>query len=262
MSKDFENPNKVKNPFRSPAFTKYLGLSLTAIFIILIFIGFIWLSGAKKPGIPDSIYFKQLETPSDSAPVVVFETTAGTIKAVLYPDDAPAYCEYFTKLVESGYYDGSYFCAVVDSAYALGGTKSPDPASAETEESDRTMLQAEVSKNLWPIKGSIASFIGSKGVWPFTKYFAGSSFLFINDIDDSYMDPEALKRAYGDELGGVFDEKGGIPNFSGKYTIFAQIYDGWDVFESIMNAETLESSQPAEDIIIEKAFISTYGENK
>lgn len=257
----YEKPKKMSQAFRSPAFTKYLGISLVAIFVIILFVAFIWLAGAKQPGIPDNIYFSQLDTPADDQPVVVFETNLGTIKAVLYPDDAPAYCEYFTNLVNSGYYDGSYFCAVADSAYALGGTKTADPNSAETEDSDMTSIQAEVSNNLWPIKGSLASFIGSKGVWPFNKNFAGSTFLMINDIDDAYMDEAALKRAYGDQLGSVYAEKGGIPNFSRKYTIFAQIYDGWDTFDKIMSAQVLETSQPADDIIIEKAYISTYGEN-
>lgn len=258
----YDKPKSVVKALHSPAFTKYLAVSLIAIFVILLFIGFIWIAGARQPGIPNDIYFSQLDTPEDDQPVVVFETNKGTIKAVLYPDDAPAYCEYFTGLVNSGYYDGSYFCAIADIAYALGGTKSADPNNAETDDSDMTSLPAEVSNNIWPIKGALASYIGSKGVWPFAKNYAGSTFIMINDIDDAYMDESALKRSYGDQLGGVFAEKGGIPNFSRKYTIFAQIYDGWDVFENIMNTEVLETSQPAEDIIIEKAYISTYKENK
>lgn len=259
----YRRPRKpLKTLMSSPAFAKYLGISLVAIFVILLFVGFIWLAGAKKPGIPKDIYFSQLDTPADNQPVVVFETNLGDIKAVMYPDDAPKYCEYFTNLVNSGYYDGTAFCAVVDSAYALGGTKSPDPNNAETEDSDSTSIEAEISNNLWPIKGAICSFIGSKGIWPFAKNYAGSTFLFINDIDDAYMDEDALIRAYGEQLGKVYAENGGIPNFSKKYTIFAQIYSGWDVFDKVMSAEVLETSQPASDIIIEKAYISTYGEEK
>lgn len=257
----YDKKPKMSRAFRSTAFTKYLGISLIAIFVILFFVAFIWLAGGRQPGIPKDIYFSQLNTPTDDQPVVIFETNLGTIKAVLYPQDAPAYCEYFTGLVNSGYYDGSYFCAVADAAYALGGTKAADPNSAETEDSDMTSIEAEVSNNLWPIKGALASFVGSKGIWMTKKNYAGSTFLMINDIDDAYMDEDALKRAYGDQLGGVYAEKGGIPNFTKKYTIFAQIYDGWEAFDKIMSAEVLETSQPAEDIIIEKAYISTYGEN-
>lgn len=259
MSTDYENPKK-KNPLNSPAFRKYFRVSLVAIIVILVFVLLIWLAGARQSGIPDEIDFIQLEAPEDDAPVVVFETNLGTISAVLYPEEAPEYCEYFTGLVESGYYDGSYVCAVVDSAYALGGTLDPDPNNDGGDGADETMIQAEISDDLWPVKGSMASFVGTTGMWPFQKNCAGSTFFFINDIDDVYMDEDALRRSYGDALGSVYAEYGGIPNFSQKYTIFAQVYDGWDVFDTIIGAEILDTYQPAEDIVIEKAYITTYGE--
>ena len=262
MSQNIQNPNKSKNPFRSRAFSRYLGISLVAIFIIILFVLIIWVSGARRPGIPDVIAFEQLKTPQDDDPVVVFETNLGTMKAMLFPEETPLYYEYFTSLVESGYYDGTYVCAVVDGAYALGGTKIADPNAEQPEDSDTQSIEAEVSDKLWPLRGAIASYVGTAGVWPFQKNLAGSSFLFINDIDDAYMAEDALKRTYGESLGSAFDEYGGIPNFCGEYTIFAQVYDGWDVFEQIVGATVLESYQPASDIIIQKAYISTYGENK
>ncbi len=258
MESDYENPKK-KNPLNSPAFRKYFRVSLVAIIVILVFVFLIWLAGARQSGIPDEIDFIQLEEPEDDHPVVVFETNLGNISAVLYPEETPEYYEYFTALVESGYYDGSYVCAVVDSAYALGGTLDPDP-NVEADGSDLSGIEAEISDKLWSIKGSMASFVGTTGMWPFQKNCAGSTFFFINDIDDVYMDEDALKRSYGDALGSVFAEYGGIPNFTKKYTIFAQVYDGWDVYEEIMSAETLDTYQPASDIIIERAYITTYGE--
>ncbi len=259
MSDNYQNPNKFKTLAQNKGFARYFGVSLVAIFVLLAFLLFIWLAGAKQAGIPDEIYFLQLETPEDDAPVVVFETNLGTMKAVLYPNETPYYYQYFTDLVESGYYDGTYICAVVDGAYALGGTKSPDPNNAEADGSDMTQIQAEISNNLWPIKGSLISYIGTSGVWPFDKNYAGSSMIMVNEIDDAYMDLEALQRAYGDELGAVYDEYGGIPNFSRKYTVFGQVYEGMDIWDTIMATEVLETSQPASDIIIERAYISTYG---
>lgn len=274
---DYQNPHRrVPNPLKNKAFTRYLSVSLVAIFVILTFIAFIWFAGAKQRGIPDDIDFIQLKTPSDSAPVVVFETNIGTMKAVLYPQETPEYYTYFKNLVESGYYDGTYICAVVDKAYALGGTVSPDPSydssraantfgtdngseQVKVKEADMTRIKAEISDNLWPIRGALCSYIGSS----LGKNYAGSSMIFINDVtvvNAAYMDEGALKRSYGEQLGAVFAEQGGIPNFSMEYTIFAQIYDGWDVFGQICEAEVLSSSQPASDIIFEKVYMSTYGE--
>lgn len=277
---DYKNPNKV-NPLKSKAFKGYLWISMGAIFVIVAFVAFVWLAGGRQRGVPDEIDFIQLETPADSAPVVVFETNIGTVKAALYPDEVPEYYHYFKSLVDSGYYDGTYITAVVGGgAYALGGTKSPDPEAdyyditlyeqikgtgAEDEmtgiPSDMTQLKAEVSDNLWPIKGALCSFVGSS----LGRNYAGSTFIFVGDVtavNEAYMDEGALKRAYGEELGAVFSEQGGVPNFSMKYTVFAQVYDGWDVYSEILAAETLSSSQPASDIVFEKVYISTYGEEK
>ncbi len=253
------NPYK-KNPFKMPAFRKYMGVSFALIILILAFVLIVWAAGGRKLNLPDSFYLIQLEEPTDDAPVVVFETNMGTIKAILYPDEAPKYCEYFTSLVEAGYYDNTYICAVQDTAYALGGTKFSNPNVTESPESDMTQLEAEVSPNLWPFKGALASFVGTDGIWPFTKNLAGSSIIFVNDIDEAYMAPEALTRTWGEELGSAYAEKGGIPNFSQKYTIFGQIYDGWEVYDAIMNAEVLETLQPASDIVLERVYLSTYGE--
>ncbi|MCD7771616.1 MAG: peptidylprolyl isomerase [Oscillospiraceae bacterium] len=258
MESDYENPRK-KNPLNSPAFRKYFRVSLVAIIVILVFVLLIWLAGARQAGIPDEIDFIQLEEPEDDNPVVVFETNIGNISAVLYPEEAPEYYEYFTGLVESGYYDGTYVCAVVDSAYALGGAIDADP-NGDNDGADETAIEAEISDKLWAVKGSMASFVGTTGMWPFQKNCAGSTFFFINDIDDVYMDEDALKRSCGDALGSVYYEYGGIPNFTQKYTIFAQVYDGWDVFDEIMNVEILDTYQPASDIVIERAYITTYGE--
>ncbi len=255
------NRQKINPLKNNKAFTKYLGFSLVAILVIILFLFFVWVAGGRQHGIPDEIDFIQLKTPADSAPVAVFETSVGTFKAMLFPQETPEYYAYFTNLVNSGYYDGTYVCAVVDKAYALGGTKTPDPAAAETEDSDLGRVKAEISDNLWPLKGSLCSFVGSN----FGTNYAGSSMILINDvtvINEAYMDDGALKRAYGDQLGEVFSEYGGIPNFSREYTVFAQIYDGWDAFDSILEAQTLESAQPAEDIVFEKVYISTYGEQK
>lgn len=260
MSNNFNKPNKLQELMRSKSFTRYFGISMVAIFVIIAFLLFLWLAGAPQPGIPDDIYFLQLETPEEDAPVVVFETNIGVMKAVLYPHETPIYYQYFTDLVNSGYYDGTYVCAIVDSAYALGGTKTPDPNGAETEDSDLTQIPCEISNNLWPIKGSLVSFVGTSGVWPFDKNQAGSSMIFVNTINESYLEESALKRAYGEELGAVYAEYGGITNFSRKYTVFGQIYEGWDVFESVMNATALETYQPASDIIFERVYMSTYAE--
>ena len=99
--------------------------------------------------------------PADDSPVVVFETNKGTFKAVLFPDEAPNYCKFFTGLVEKGYYDGTYVSMVQDGVYFIGGTKQADGQT--TSDTDTTTIEAEYSKNLWPLKGALCAYTQEQG---------------------------------------------------------------------------------------------------
>ena len=54
----------------------------------------------------------QLDEPESDAPAMKITTTAGTIVAELFPEQAPAYVKQFTELAESGYYDDTYVFSV------------------------------------------------------------------------------------------------------------------------------------------------------
>ena len=55
------------------------------------------------------------EMPVNHKPVVIFETTQGTIELTLMPDVAPKACENFIGLVERHFYDGITFHRVIKS---------------------------------------------------------------------------------------------------------------------------------------------------
>ncbi|HHX56443.1 MAG TPA: peptidylprolyl isomerase, partial [Clostridiales bacterium] len=92
--------------------------------------------------------------------------------------------------------------------------------------------------------------------------YTSSKFIVINSINKDEETKTALLGANkSDELANAFIEKGGIPNFSQVYPIFAQTYEGFDVIDKITDVEiNLEekNNKPKEDIIIESIEISTY----
>lgn len=57
----------------------------------------------------------------DKAPVVVFETTVGTIELKLYPKVAPLAVENFMTHVKNGYYNGLIFHRVIKGFMIQGG---------------------------------------------------------------------------------------------------------------------------------------------
>ena len=67
----------------------------------------------------------QLETPAADAPAMKITTSAGTIVAELFPEQAPAYVKQFTELAESGYYDNTYVFSVEDGVYFEAGSPNP-----------------------------------------------------------------------------------------------------------------------------------------
>lgn len=212
----------------------------------------------------------QYDLPADDTPVVVYETDLGTFKAVLYEEQAPEYCEYFEKLVNDGYYDGTHVFGVQDGVYFMGGSKTSD--GTDDDATDKTEHDPEKSKDLWPFYGSMAAYGNRKSAFN-SQIQAGSRVLFIGSIEFDEETSEQLESASENkQLNDAFRNKGGVPNFSQQYTIFAQVYDGFDAYAAVLGADVVKPSEsdddntadlrPKDDIVFNKVYMSTYGENK
>ena len=81
-----------------------------------------------------------------------------------------------------------------------------------------------------------------------------------------------LKEGYKEEIRELFEKYGGVPNFLQMYTLFAQVYDGWDTLDKIFSAKIVDENapddkedrnlQPDHEIKFTKVYMSTYGEQK
>ncbi len=218
----------------------------------------------------------QLRTPEKGQKIATVDTTEGTFKIVLYEKEAPKTVEHFIKLVNEGYYDGTYVYKIIkdnggNGQYFQGGTKKQDgfvlDAKNKSKEGfdqnlydiEHTSIDIERSKNLWPIKGSIVSTgVDSKG--------SGTFILGINsaEFDDklkSALNKQVEQKKANKDIVDAFLDKGGVPNLPYNITIFAQVYEGMDSYEKIFNVDTdKKSGAPKEAIKINKITLSTYGE--
>lgn len=266
----------MRDPFRQNRMRTYFKFSMIAFAVVIAVVVGMLLFGAQKETKIDysKSEFVQYKAPDDSAPVVVFETTEGTFKAVLYEQEAPEYVKYFKDLVSSGYFDNTYVCTILRSEGVtggfIGGSKTKDGLAAEDTNTDMTDL--EVSPNLLPTKGALGSLTKQAG--RFTKAKAGSVFTVMNDV----VDIEELRAQEAEDVNGysrvcaIFEKYGGIPNYLQMYTLFGQVYDGWDTVDKINSARIVDEDvpddqedknyQPEKDIVITKAYLSTYGEQK
>lgn len=278
MKKSDAYVDKANNSTTGVSFSRrrmmlYFQFSMIAVVFVLIFAVIYFISTAKEK--KNRIDYTdaeliQYQLPDDSAPVVVYQTSKGTFKALLYPEQAPNYCEYFTKLVDSGYYDGTYIFAVQDGVYFMAGSKTSD--GTDDSNTDKTEYDAEKSKDLWPFYGAIAAYGNQKSAFN-SQIQAGSRDLFIGSIEFDDETVEQLDSASENkQLNSAFTDKGGVPNFAQQYTIFAQVYDGFDAYDEIISAQVVKPSdgdsdkdtdlRPKESLKFEKVYMSTYGENK
>ncbi|WP_294408418.1 peptidylprolyl isomerase [uncultured Ruminococcus sp.] len=246
-------------------FRTYFQFSMIAVCFVLVFALFYACQGRSNSAKLNSEDVKviQYDLPSDDAAVAVFETSKGTFKAVIYEDEAPKTAKYFRELVDSGYYDGTYVFAVQDGVYFMGGSKSEN--GTDTDDTNKETIDPEITPDLWPFRGALISY-GDKGGTVFNqKVMSGSRMLFVDTVEFTDEFVEELDSAGGnDELVETFKEKGGIPNFAQQYTIFGQIYDGYDVYDEICSADVVNSENltPKSKITFDKVYMSTYGENR
>lgn len=205
----------------------------------------------------------QLEEIKEGAPIAIIETDYGTIKIVLYPEEAPNTVENFIHLANEGFYnDKSIFGIEKDVYFVTGGTDAPS-GEQQWKTKDGELIENEYSVNLWPFRGAVMAFNEQQG------FYGDSRFFIINQLDlteDEKATLEMNKDEEGNErvpqiLLDQFVEGKGIFGFSGSYTIFAQTYEGFDVIETILELEVIDSEQnlkPKDDVKIKSVTISEY----
>jgi peptidylprolyl isomerase len=69
---------------------------------------------------------------AQSNPIVVLETTQGTIELELYPDVAPLAVENFTTHVKNGYYNGIAFHRIIQNFMIQGGDPTESGRGGES----------------------------------------------------------------------------------------------------------------------------------
>ena len=217
----------------------------------------------------------QLETPAADAPAMKITTSAGTIVAELFPEQAPAYVKQFTELAESGYYDNTYVFSVEDGVYFEAGSPNPDGSLNSADGDTYERVEREPSGGLWPFRGAfcVPTTAQEGNLWDritgkMTTY-CGTRFVVCNSIvfDESAKNELESVSENAEKINQAFLETGGVPNYSQQMTVFAQAYgdESFDTIDKITSAAVKASSgdggytPPEEDILIHKVEIGTYG---
>jgi peptidyl-prolyl cis-trans isomerase B (cyclophilin B) len=218
---------------------------------------------------PDEVNLVQLETIKgnipDDALVAIITTDYGQIRAQLYPEYAPETVANFRRLSDSGYYDGTFVYKIQKDIYLAGGCKYNDGSLPDGYNKDDECIEPEISKDLWPFKGSFMScgftrtsfWEGKQIIYSGSRYMVAGSIEYTDEIKN-----ELLEGKQNTKIEEAFIEYGGIPNASQQMTIFAQTYEGFDVLDKLLSLESdAETYKPVQDIEIIKTEVCTYKES-
>lgn len=155
-------------------------------------------------------------------PVVVMETSMGTIKIELFEDKSPITVKNFLTYVDDKHYDGTIFHRVKDTFMIQGGGFDTEGNEKKT----RDPIKNEASNGLSNKKGTIAMARTSDPD-------SATAQFFINTVDNGFLDKN--------------DKSAG-------YCVFGKVVEGMDIVDKIRSAKTargrLSEWQPIDPIVI------------
>ncbi|WKK69231.1 peptidylprolyl isomerase [Brochothrix thermosphacta] len=187
--------------------------------------------------------FPQLTTEvQENERLVAFETSKGTIKIKLFPEEAPKTVENFLTHVENGYYDGLIFHRVIKDFMLQGG--DPTGTGMGGESIWGSSFEDEFSRNLFNFRGALS--MANAG--PNTN---GSQFFIVQASEVPKNMTRQMKDAdFPEEVVNAYKENGGTPWLDYRHTVFGQVVEGMDLVDLISDVPKGAQDRPVEDVVI------------
>lgn len=153
-------------------------------------------------------------------PIVVIETSLGSIKVELFPDKAPTTVKNFLSYVDDRFYHDTLFHRVISTFMIQGGGYTEGFRHKQTKDP----IKNEASNGLSNTRGTIAMARTSEPD-------SATSEFFINVVDNEFLDKEKDPKKVG-------------------YCVFGKVVDGMDVVDKIKAVTTGRNDRPVKDVVI------------
>lgn len=193
-------------------------------------------------------------------PVVVMETTLGTIKVRLYKE-TPRHRDNFVKLVREGMYDGLLFHRVIPEFMVQAGDPDSRNAQAGQPLGAGTLgytVPAEFNYKYFHKKGALCAARQGDAVNP-QKASSATQFYIVQGrvFDHDALENMARRRGrpFTVEQVEAYTTEGGTPFLDGEYTVFGEVIEGMDVVDKIAAQRRDRMDRPMEDVKIVRASV-------
>ncbi len=160
-------------------------------------------------------------------PVVIMETSMGTVKIELFKDKAPISVRNFLSYVKDAYYDGTIFHRVIKTFMVQGGGLDENMQPKKT----KFAIKNEATNGLKNLRGTLAMARTS-------VVDSATSQFFVNVVDNAFL-----------------DHAGKTPDRFG-YAVFGQVIEGMDVVDAIREVKT-GNKGGHQDVPVEPVFINS-----
>lgn len=205
--------------------------------------------GCKKPVDPE-LLGRQLGGPQVGDTIVIFETSMGTFKAVLFAEEAPLAVANFIELAQSEYYNDLIFHRVISEFVIQSG--DPTGTGSGGESASGSAFKNEYSDGLHHYAGALG--MANSGTDTNMSQFyvvqgAPVSENLLKQMETLEWDSSVIEN---------YRRLGGTPTLDNRYTVFGQVYEGMDVVIAIGGVKTDSSDRPKQDVQLISVTIETY----
>ncbi len=194
----------------------------------------------------------QTAAPQTGDTIATINTTLGTIKVRLFPEETPKTVENFTTHAKNGYYDGIIFHRVIPDFMIQGG--DPDGTGMGGESIWGHSFEDEFDLHLHNLRGALC--MANAG--PNTN---GSQFFIVqaDTCPEQMLEQmeQLTDRGFPQDCIDQYKALGGTPWLDYKHTVFGQVYEGMDVVDAIATVPTGPNDKPLEEVKIISLEIDT-----
>ena len=177
--------------------------------------------------------FNQLDKPQAGETIAIMKTNHGTMKLRLFEELVGECATNFIELAKQGKYDGAPFHRIIKDFMIQGGDFTRrNGTGGHAAKGPGSTIGDKYDSRLTHVRGALS--------WAKTSmpHSIGSQFFIVHGNNVHFLDHDQCGTGPAD-----------------GYSVFGQLYEGFDVLDKIAGVDTDRMDRPYDDVIIESVTI-------